>query len=156
MSWYYEFYKVYKTKPEDVLLWEGKDTDSLPEHLQFFSSESAYSVEQSEISEIQRYLEPITMMEEGKRLDGYLGTLYPVALFGRTAYEVKYKSPRNGWYRFVKLTNSKAKKMIRFAFCACNWFCERPPEVLDGYLGKKNEYKKYPGKLRNIVYFECQ
>lgn len=36
MSWHYEFYKVYKTKPEDADLWRGRSTDDLPDYLQFF------------------------------------------------------------------------------------------------------------------------
>lgn len=156
MSWHYEFYKVYKTKPEDADLWWGRSTDDLPDYLQFFSSESEYSRQQSEVEEIQKYLHPITMMEEGKVCKGYLGTLYPVALFGSLAFEVQYKIPRSGWYHFVKLTNSNAKRMIRYAFRSSNRNFKHPYECLAGYLGKKNEYKRYPGKLRNIVYFMYQ
>lgn len=152
VGWCYEFYKVYKTKPEDCFLWCGKDVDLLPDHLQFFSNESTISAGQSDIDEIRKYLEPITMMEEGRALSGYLGTLYKIAAFGRNSYEVEYKSPRSGWYHFVKLTNKRAKRMIRFAFR----FSNRPKVALDGYLGKKNEHKHYPGKLKNVVYFMCQ
>ena len=99
---------------------------------------------------------PINMYVEGKEYQGYLATLYPVAHFGRDAFEVAYKSPRKCWYHFVRLTNSKAKKMIKKAFYDYKYFFDRPDECLAGYLGKKNEYKLYPGKLRNIVFYHYQ
>lgn len=33
MGWYYDFYKVYKTKKEDAEMWDGKSVDELPDHL---------------------------------------------------------------------------------------------------------------------------
>lgn len=152
MGWYYDFYKIYKTKQEDVDIWKGKSTDELPEHLEFISEE----FDGTEVEEIQKYLLPTTMVIDNTEYDGYLATLYPVALFGRSAGLVELKSPRSGWYHFVKLTNSRAKKMIKYAYNLADYFHERPHECLEGYLGKRNKYKKYPGKLRNIVYYHHQ
>ena len=153
MSWYYDFYKIYKTKQEDVDLWNGKKVDELPEHLQFFCKEFDNSDYKDEVVEIQKYLLSITMIIDGIEYNGYLATLYPVALFGRSSFKVEYKSPRSGWYHFVKLTNSRAKRMIKYAYNSGSFFHERPHECLEGYLGKRNKYKHYPGKLRNIVYY---
>ena len=152
MGWYYDFYKIYKTKQEDVDIWNGKNTDELPEHLEFICKD----FNDCEAEEIQKYLLPITMVIDYIEYNGYLATLYPVALFGRSAWEVEYKSPRPGWYHYVKLTNSRAKRMIKFAYNSSTFFHERPHECLEGYLGKRNKYKHYPGKLRNIVYYHHQ
>ena len=61
MSWYYDFYKIYKTKQEDVDLWNGKKVDELPEHLQFFCKEFDNSDYKDEVVEIQKYLLSITI-----------------------------------------------------------------------------------------------
>lgn len=156
MGWYYDFYKIYKTKQENVDLWNGKEVDELPEHLHFFCKEFDNSDNKNEIEEIKKFLLPITIIIHDNEYNGYLATLYPVALFGKSAWELEYKSPRSGWYHFVKLTNSRAKRMIKFAYKAEQFFHERPHECLEGYLGKRNKYKHYPGKLRNIVYYHHQ
>lgn len=157
MSWYYDFYKIYRTKQEDAELWSGKSTDELPYYLKFFCKE----FDNSDVEEIQKYLLPVTMKIENKEYQGHLATLYPVAVFSKEAFEVKYKITRPCWYHFVRLTNSKAKEMLKFAinvkFNAYNF-----PETIDkeeyrkGILGKDNQYKTYPGKLRNIVFYHHQ
>lgn len=156
MGWHYDFLKIYRTKQQDVDFWNGKSIDDLPDHLQFFSVLSKYDYEKSELTEIQKYLKPIAMLEDGVLCQGYLGTLYPVALFTSCAFEVENKIHRSGWYHFVKLTNSNAKRMIKYAFNCSNCLAEYSDECLEGYLGKKNQYKRYQGKLRNIVYIKHQ
>ena len=152
MSQYYEFYKIYRTSGQDVEAWQGKPVEELPEHLQFFSKESEYDDRNCETEEIQKYLRPIVMEEDGKNLRGYLGTLYPVVIFGKGAYEIEYKMRKSGCGRIVQLTDSEARRMIKYAFRACKDYYDLPEEELEGILGKKNAYKHYPGKLRHIVY----
>ncbi len=161
MGWYYDFYKVYKTKKEDAELWNGKSVDELPDYLQFFCKEYDNSDNQNQVEEIQKYLLPVTMTIEDIEYHGYLATLYPVALFTREVFEVAYKISRPCWYHFVKLTNSKAKEMLKFAINVKLGFNYLPESVdkedyRKGILGKDNQYKKYPGKLRNIVFYHHQ
>lgn len=74
---------------------------------------------------------------------GYLATLYPVALFTREVFEVAYRISKPCWYHFVKLTNSKAKEMLKFAINVKIAFDCLPEntdkeEYRKGILGKKS------------------
>lgn len=145
MGWYYDFYRVYRTKQEDIDAWQGKSVQELPSHLQFFSQESKYDYEKSELEEIVRFLLPITMIEDwdgdsAKECRGYLATLQPLVLLTSSAYEVEYRVPRSGWYHFVKLTNRNAKKMLKIA-CV-------EKEKFERLVGNK--------KIRNVVYIMHQ
>lgn len=160
MGWHYDFYKVYKTKKEDAEMWNGKSEDELPYYLKFFRKEYDNSDDQIEVEEIQKYLLPVTMSIQDIEYHGYLATLYPVALFAREVYEVAYKAARPCWYHFVKLTNSKAKELLKFAINVDMNFPHTQnidkKEYIKGVLGKDNQYKRYPGKLRNIVLYHHQ
>ncbi|MCR4868315.1 MAG: hypothetical protein K5889_02415 [Lachnospiraceae bacterium] len=94
MSWYYDFYKIYKTKQEDVTLWNGRQSEDLPDHLRFLCEEYDDNDEHDGFEEIMEDILPINMYVEGKEYQGYLGV--------------------------------------------------------------KNKYKLYPGKLRNIVFYHYQ
>lgn len=161
MGWHYDFYKIYKTKQEDVELWSGKSVDMLPNHLQFLYQVDGYAEHSLDkmISEIKEYLLPIKMMIDEEEYMGYLAILYPVVKATSEAFEVDYKSPRKGYYHYVKLTNHKAKQMIKFVINQKMLMGQNELLMADkneyvlGSLGKKNKYKHYPGKLRNIVYF---
>ena len=55
-------------------------------------------------------------------------------------------------------TNSKAKELLKFAINVKMNFAHIPEnidkkEYIKGVLGKDNQYKRYPGKLRNIVLY---
>ena len=157
---HYDFYKVYKTKPEDVELWEGKQREDLPYYLQFFCDEYDDSDNHDQLAEIQNLVLPISMFIEDREFQGYLATLYPVADFGKSAWKLAYKSPRNGYCHFVRLTNSRAKRMLKFAvndFIYINffgWSINDLEEYRNGILGKKkNKFKHYHGKIRNIVFY---
>lgn len=156
MGFYYEFYKIYKMKPEEASEWYGKVSEELPEHLQFFSKESVYALEQSEVDEIQVFLQPVTMLEDGRSCRGYLGKMFPVACFGKEAYETEYRAPRSGWYHFVKLTNSRAKRMIRQAYHSAGGCNSTKCEYMSGRVKKDSGSRGYPGKLRHIVYIMHQ
>lgn len=158
MGWYYDFYKVYKTKQEDVELWNGKSVGQLPDYLQFFCNEYDEIDEDNQLEEIQKYVLPAMMIIDGVEYQGYLATLYPVAFFLREVFEVVYKVNGPCWYHFCKLTNSKAKKMLKFCInrrLEYGYFSDdfNIEEYKNGILGKRNRYKRYPGKLRNIVFY---
>ena len=73
MSWYYDFYKIYKTKQEDVTLWNGRQSEDLPDHLRFLCEEYDDNDEHDGFEEIMEDILPINMYVEGKEYQGYLG-----------------------------------------------------------------------------------
>lgn len=156
MGWCYDFYKVYKTKQEDINIWNGKSDDDLPKHLRFLCAAYDYEDDEGGIKEIKECLLPINMYVDNNEYQGYLATLYPIALFGKDAFMVAYETPRDCWYHFVRLTNSKARKMLKRAFNDSFARYHYSQEVLSGYLGKQNKYKQYPGKLRHVVFYHHQ